>query len=71
VTPRNSQARLSPAAGLDAACLVVAGASTEGEPIHGFVDDGNGASSELIGWLGLMSVLARLRVGTTDDRGAT
>jgi hypothetical protein len=42
----------------------------EAEPIHGRVDDG-GASIEFIGWLELMSVIAKLRVRTTDDREAT
>jgi hypothetical protein len=42
----------------------------EGEPIHGFVDDGSAASIEFTGWLELMSAITKLRVRTTDDREA-
>jgi hypothetical protein len=40
------------------------------EPIHGVIEDGRGATTEFTGWLELMSVIANLRVPTTDDREA-
>jgi hypothetical protein len=57
--------------GNPASASIVITLDLEAEPIHGFVDDGSGASIEFTGWLELMSEIAKLRVRTTADREAT
>jgi hypothetical protein len=48
--------------GNPASASIVLTVDVEGEPIHGFVDDGGAASIEFTGWLELMSVVEKLRV---------
>jgi hypothetical protein len=57
--------------GNPASASIVITLDLDGEPIHGFVDDGGAASIEFTGWLELMSAISQLRVRTTDDREAT
>jgi hypothetical protein len=57
--------------GNPASASIVITLDLDGEPIHGFVDDGGAASIEFTGWLELMSAISQLRVRTTDVREAT